>query len=112
MTVTITFKSADGSASWQGTAEPGERLLEVGQGLNVPLEGTCEGVMACSTCHVIVDPAFAALLPPPSEEELDMLDFAYGVSATSRLACQIRLSESVDGLLLHLPKAARNMMAR
>lgn len=110
--IKVIFVSADGNRRWEGVAAPGDRLLEVGQGLDVPLEGACEGAMACSTCHVIVDENFAGRLPPASEEELDMLDFAYGVARTSRLACQIRLGPELDGLILRVPATARNMMGR
>jgi ferredoxin-2, mitochondrial len=112
MAIKVTFLSASGDKRWDARATTGDRLLEVGQGVDVPLEGACEGAMACSTCHVLVDEAWAGKLPAPSDEELDMLDFAYGVGRTSRLACQLRLTEALDGLVLHLPQAARNMMRR
>jgi ferredoxin len=68
--------------------------------------------MACSTCHVIVAPDDFAKLPPPSDEEEDMLDFAYGVSRTSRLACQIRLDETLDRLEVRMPGGSTNMQGR
>ena len=68
-----------------------------------PLEGTCEGQLACATCHVIVDPGDFARLPPASEDEEDMLDLAPGATRTSRLACQIRLDEALDGLTVQIP---------
>jgi len=79
-------------------AVPGERLLEVAQRDGQPLEGTCEGDMACGTCHVIVDAADFDRVPPASEDEEDMLDLAHNATRTSRLACQIVLSEALDGL--------------
>ncbi len=87
---------------------PGDRLLDLAQAYGLPLEGTCGGQMACSTCHVIVDPADAARLSAPSEEEEDMLDFASGAVATSRLACQIVLDDSLDGLRVRVPAEARD----
>ena len=81
----------------------GDRLLDLAQAYGQPLEGTCDGQMACSTCHVIVAPEFAELLPPPSEEEEDMLDFAPGATRTSRLACQITLTDALDGLTVRIP---------
>jgi ferredoxin len=105
----ITFIAANGQEQTQVTASPGDRLLEVAQGAGQPLEGTCEGAMACSTCHVIIDAAWFDKLPPASEDEEDMLDFAAGVRATSRLACQIRLTKALDGLVVHIPALSRDM---
>ncbi len=82
---------------------PGDRLLDIAQAYGLPLEGTCGGQMACSTCHVIVAAADFARLPAASEEEEDMLDFAGGATATSRLACQIVLDETMDGLSIKVP---------
>lgn len=85
-------------------------LLHIAQANDIDMEGACEGSMACSTCHVIVADEWYAKLPEPSEAESDMLDLTYGVSPTSRLACQIELTESLDGLTVRLPTATRNMM--
>ncbi len=93
-------------------AAPGERLLEVGQRFGMPLEGTCEGQMACSTCHVIVDPAWFDRLAPASADEEDMLDLAAGVARTSRLSCQIVLDQALDGLETRIPGESRNMQRR
>ena len=90
-------------------AQPGQRLLEVGQAAGLPLEGTCEGQMACSTCHVIVATEWFDRLPRASEDEEDMLDLAAGVTRTSRLSCQIALSEALDGLEVRVPGEARDM---
>ncbi len=84
-------------------AVPGDRLLDAAQADGQPLEGTCEGQLACATCHVIVDPGDFARLPPASEDEEDMLDLAPGATRTSRLACQIRLDEALDGLTVQIP---------
>jgi len=84
-------------------AQPGDRLLDVAQAHGQPLEGTCDGQMACSTCHVIVDPADFPRLPPPGDEEEALLDFTPHVTRTSRLACQIRLDASLDGLTVRVP---------
>jgi ferredoxin, 2Fe-2S len=88
----------------------GETLLQVAWRNRIGIEGACEGVMACSTCHVIVDPAFADRLPLPGEEEADMLDLAWGLSPTSRLGCQIVLTETLDGLVVRLPAETRNLL--
>ena len=83
--------------------EPGDTLLRVGQAAGMPLEGTCEGQMACSTCHVIVAGEWFDRLAEASEEEEDMLDFAAGARRTSRLACQIDLTAEHDGLSITIP---------
>jgi ferredoxin-2, mitochondrial len=110
--ITINFISADGQTQRSVQAEPGQRLLEVAQNDGQPLEGTCEGQMACSTCHVIVAKDDFARLPKAREEEEDMLDLAAGATRTSRLACQIQLDESLDGLTVRMPSEARNMQGR
>jgi ferredoxin len=100
----IRFISADGSDVQEVSAEPGARLLDVAQAHGQPLEGTCEGQMACSTCHVIIEAADFGLLPRASEEEEDMLDLAVNVTRYSRLACQIRLTGDIERLTVHMPK--------
>ena len=112
MSVRVRFVSADGSRVSEVDAPAGERLLDVAQADGQPLEGTCEGQMACSTCHVIVDPADAPKLPPPSEEEDDILDLALHVTRHSRLACQIVLQEGWQTLTVRMPGGARNMQGR
>lgn len=111
MSVTVTFVSAQGDVQ-AVQAEPGSRLLEVAQAAGQPLEGTCEGQMACSTCHVIVDPADFPRLPPASEEEDDLLDLAAHVTRTSRLACQIVLDAVIGNLTVRIPPEARDMQGR
>jgi ferredoxin len=109
--VKVTFSTHNGE---RVTAEgkPGDRLLEVGQAAGLPLEGTCEGQMACSTCHVIVAREWFAKLPRASEDEEDMLDLAAGVRPTSRLSCQIVLGEGLDGLEVAIPGESRDMQRR
>src|ERR671917_2656832 len=108
----VRFISADGASSREVDAPAGERLLDVAQADGQPLEGTCEGQMACSTCHVIVDPEDFAKLPPASEEEDDMLDLASHVTRTSRLGCQIWLDEALDFLTVRIPGGVHNMQGR
>jgi 2Fe-2S ferredoxin len=86
----------------------GLSVLEVAHKHNVDIEGACEGSLACSTCHVIVDPAWFSKLAKPSEDEEDMLDLAFGLEKTSRLGCQIVITEALDGLTVKLPSATRN----
>lgn len=90
-------------------AEPGDNLLRVAQAAGMPLEGTCEGQMACSTCHVVVAADWFARLPEASEEEEDMLDLAAGVTRTSRLSCQIVLDDTLDGLAVTIPPESYDM---
>ena len=108
----VVFLSADGERRSVVEAAAGQRLLEVAQADGQPLEGTCEGQMACSTCHVIVDPADFAKLPRASEMEEDLLDLASHVSRTSRLACQILLTDGLESLTVRMPGASRNMQGR
>lgn len=107
----VRFISADGETTSEVDAPAGERLLNVAQADGQPLEGTCEGQMACSTCHVIVDAADFAKLPEPSEMEEDLLDLATGVTRYSRLACQIWL-EDIDTLTVRIPSESRDMQGR
>ena len=100
----VTFISADGEQRQEVDAPAGSSLLSVAQAAGQPLEGTCEGQMACSTCHVYVDEAWVEKLPKPESMEEDMLDFAYDVRPTSRLSCQIRVTAEIDGLVLHTPE--------
>ena len=72
------------------------------------MEGACEGSLACSTCHVVVDPAWAPKLVKPTEDEEDMLDLAFGLEQTSRLGCQIVMTAALDGLVVRLPAGTRN----
>ena len=111
MTV-VRFHKADGTLDKEVEAEAGQRLLDVAWAAGQPLEGACEGVMACSTCHVIVDAADFERLPPATAEEEDLLDIAAHVRRTSRLACQILLTEDLKSLSVRVPPAARNWMGR
>ena len=108
----VRFVSADGERVQEIDAPAGERLLDVAQAAGQPLEGTCEGQMACSTCHVIVAAEDFARLPRASEEEEDLLDLAADVRRTSRLACQIRLSETLEKLTVRMPGVSHNMQGR
>lgn len=96
----------------EASADPGARLLEVAQAAGMPLEGTCEGQMACSTCHVIVAPEWFDRLPEAVEDEEDMLDLAAGACRTSRLSCQILLSDALDGLEVRIPPDSHDMQRR
>jgi len=108
--VKVTFITRKGDMV-EVQAAPGDRLLEVAQAAGMPLEGTCEGQMACSTCHVIVARDWFARLPAAAEEEEDMLDLAANVEASSRLSCQIVLSEETDGMVIRIPSASVDAQA-
>lgn len=108
----VRFISADGRHVQEVTGKPGERLLDLAQAHGLPLEGTCEGQMACSTCHVVIAGDDFAKLPPASEEEDDLLDLASHVTRHSRLSCQIWLDEALAMLTVHIPASARDMRGR
>ena len=80
-------------------AESGLSILEIAHKNDINLEGACEGSLACSTCHVIVENKYFNQLEEASEDEEDMLDLAFGVTHTSRLGCQIIMSEELDEIL-------------
>jgi 2Fe-2S ferredoxin len=88
----------------------GLSVMEAAHRHDIDLEGACEGSLACSTCHVIVDPAWFDKLKEPTEDEEDMLDLAFGLARTSRLGCQIIMTEELDGLVVRLPAETRNAM--
>jgi ferredoxin len=108
----VRFVSADGESICEVDAPAGERLLDVAQAAGQPLEGTCEGQMACSTCHVIVAPEDFERLPRASDEEEDMLDLAAHVTRRSRLSCQIWLTDALDTLTVRIPSGFHNMQGR
>lgn len=105
----VTFVYPDGHEQTVD-APSGISVMETAHKFGVPLEGACEGSLACSTCHVIVDKEWFDKLKPASEDEEDMLDLAFGLTHTSRLGCQIMVSETLDGIRVTLPAATRNMM--
>jgi 2Fe-2S ferredoxin len=107
----MTFIERDGSRR-EVDAPLGLSVLEIAHRHKVDIEGACEGSLACSTCHVIVDPEWYDLLKEATEDEEDMLDLAFGLTATSRLGCQIIITEELDGLTVRLPAATRNMLLR
>ena len=105
----VTFVERNGNLR-EIEARAGQTLLDIAWDNDLDVEGACEGSMACATCHVIVDPAWFDRLPDPSEDEEDMLDLAYDIQKTSRLGCQITLTDALDGLVVRLPKDVRNML--
>ena len=105
----MTFIERDGTRRLVD-APLGLSVLEIAHRNDIDLEGACEGSLACSTCHVIVDPEWYELLEEATEDEEDMLDLAFGLTRTSRLGCQIIITEDLDGLTVSLPAGSRNMM--
>lgn len=110
--IRVRFFKADGTLDREIDAQAGDRLLDVAWNARQPLEGACEGCMACSTCHVIVDAKDFERLPPASEEEEDLLDLAAHATRTSRLACQIVLDPGMESFSVRIPPDATNWMGR
>jgi 2Fe-2S ferredoxin len=99
----ITFVKRDGSETVVD-ARDGLSVMEVAIDNDIDIEAACEGSLACATCHMVVDPDWYDKLDAPSDEEEDMLDLAFGLTRTSRLTCQIRVSDAIDGLRVKLPE--------
>lgn len=106
----MTFIKTDGSRV-EVDAPVGLSVLEIAHRNDLDLEGACEGSLACSTCHVVIDPEWYDALVDASEDEEDMLDLAFGLTRTSRLGCQIIMTEELDGLTVSLPAGTRNLMS-
>ncbi|KAF6258468.1 putative adrenodoxin [Scenedesmus sp. NREL 46B-D3] len=108
-TISVTFVSEKDGSETTVKAPIGKHLLEVAHDNDVELEGACEASLACSTCHVIVeDEDYFHRIPEPTEDELDMLDLAFGLAETSRLGCQVVATKELDGLRVKIPSATRN----
>jgi len=105
----MTFIERDGTHR-EVDAPLGLSVLEIAHKHGVEIEGACEGSLACSTCHVIVDPAWFPKLTAPTEDEEDMLDLAFGLEETSRLGCQIVMTPELDNLVVKLPAGSRNLL--
>ena len=105
----MTFIATDGTQLLVH-APIGDSVLDIAHDNQIAIEGACEGSMACSTCHVIIDKSWYQKLDEASEDEEDMLDLAFGLTRTSRLGCQIVITEELDGLVVALPKETRNML--
>jgi ferredoxin len=108
--IKVRFHKPDGTLDKEVEAKAGQRLLDVAWAAGQPLEGACEGVMACSTCHVIVDKADFEKLPRASDEEEDLLDLASHATRTSRLSCQIILTDDMGTLDVRIPAGSKNWL--
>ncbi|KAF5381038.1 hypothetical protein D9615_004158 [Tricholomella constricta] len=107
--IKIHFNDSKGILIKTVEANEGDDLLSIAHEYDIDLEGACEGSVACSTCHVILEPEFYDRMPEPDDEENDMLDMAFGLTDTSRLGCQVVLKRELDGMTATLPSATRNM---
>ena len=105
---TVTFIDPDGTRH-DIEARAGQTLLDIAHANDIDIEGACEGSLACSTCHVIVEPDWFDRLKPIEEDEEDMLDLAFGLTATSRLGCQVVVTDELDGLIVHLSSETTNL---
>ncbi|CAO3416894.1 ferredoxin family 2Fe-2S iron-sulfur cluster binding protein [Azospirillum doebereinerae] len=103
----MTFIETDGNRR-EVEAPLGLSVLEIAHKHSLDLEGACEGSLACSTCHVVIEPEWYDVLPDAAEDEEDMLDLAFGLTKTSRLGCQIIMTEELDGLTVRLPGGSNN----
>ncbi|KAH8112395.1 ferredoxin [Phellopilus nigrolimitatus] len=107
--IKVHFKDSKGELLKTVEANEGDNILEIAHEYDIDLEGACEGSVACSTCHVILSPEHYDVLPEPEDDENDMLDMAFGLTDTSRLGCQVKLTKDLDGITCTLPAATRNM---
>ena len=108
--INITIISRDGKRHNLRASE-GDTLLDIARKNNIEeIEGSCEGCMACSTCHVVVDESWYKKLEKATDEENDMLDFAFGLTQHSRLGCQIKITSNLNGLIVWLPAGVNNML--
>ncbi|RMZ93012.1 adrenodoxin mitochondrial [Brachionus plicatilis] len=105
--VNITYVLKDGIRQ-QVRGKIGDNILYLAHRYKIPLEGACEASLACSTCHVYVDPKYLDKLAEPKEEEEDMLDLAPFLKNNSRLGCQIILKKELEKMEITLPQATRN----
>ena len=105
----MTFIDRDGN-ELTVEAPLGNTILDIAHANEIDIEGACEGCLACSTCHIVVEPDWYKKLAAPSEDEEDMLDLVFGLTRTSRLGCQIEITKEMDGLRVQLPSETRNML--
>ena len=105
----MTFIDRDGN-ELTVEAPLGNTILDIAHANDIDIEGACEGCMACSTCHIVIEPNWYKKLAAPSEDEEDMLDLVFGLTRTSRLGCQIEITKEMDGLRVQLPSETRNML--
>eukprot|EP00892_Ulva_mutabilis_P003177 jgi/Ulvmu1/12860/UM098_0045.1 len=106
--ISVTFVDRDGT-KYDVQASVGENMLSVAHREEIDLEGACEGSLACSTCHVVIeDKDVFDKIPEADDDENDMLDLAFGLTETSRLGCQVIAQPELDGMVMRIPDATRN----
>jgi len=108
MLVKITYDCA--GEKTEVDAKIGETLLDIAHDNDIEVEGACGGELACSTCHCILEEHIFEGLPEPDEEEEDMLDLAWGLTDTSRLGCQVKVTEAMEGMVILVPDETSNLM--
>ncbi|PCH07786.1 Adrenodoxin [Penicillium occitanis (nom. inval.)] len=109
--INVSFIDKDGE-KYDFQVSEGDNLLDIAQANDLEMEGACGGSCACSTCHVIVEDAdLYDRMPEPDDDENDMLDLAFGLTETSRLGCQVKMTKDLDGLVVRLPAMTRNLQA-
>ncbi|KAK4451962.1 2Fe-2S iron-sulfur cluster binding domain-containing protein [Podospora aff. communis PSN243] len=107
----VTFVDKEGEEH-KIAVNAGDNLLDIAQAHDLEMEGACGGSCACSTCHVIVtDQKYYDQMPEPDDDENDMLDLAFGLTETSRLGCQVKMTKELDGMVVKLPSMTRNLQA-
>jgi ferredoxin len=112
-TIRVIFEAGDGSGDKETVyANEGDSILDIAHDNDIEIEGACGGEMACSTCHVILEQRIFDKLPKPQDEEEDMLDLAIGLTKTSRLGCQVKVTKDMDGMVVRLPAEVANMQTK
>ncbi|KAH8833761.1 ferredoxin [Flagelloscypha sp. PMI_526] len=107
--IKLHFQDSKGAPIKTIEGNEGDDILSLAHEWDIDLEGACERSIACSTCHVILPEEQYDTLPEPSDDENDMLDMAFGLTDTSRLGCQVYLTRELDGMVVKIPSATRNM---
>ncbi|SGZ35398.1 BQ5605_C060g12724 [Microbotryum silenes-dioicae] len=106
--ITLHFKKPNGEIETV-QANEGDDIVDISWEYDLDIEAACEKSVACSTCHVILEDDVYDKLEEPSDDENDMLDLAFGLTDTSRLGCQIKVTKDFDGTTITLPSATRNL---
>ncbi|KAM0753105.1 ferredoxin [Meredithblackwellia eburnea MCA 4105] len=107
--IKLIFKKSNGQVLEEVEANEGDDIVDVSWEYDLDIEAACEKSVACSTCHVILEPDVYDALEEPSDDENDMLDLAFGLTDTSRLGCQVKITKDMDGTTITLPSATRNL---
>lgn len=108
-TIAVTYHDEKDDSTKTCQVPVGENLMEAAHSNDIDLEGACEGSLACSTCHIVIESReMFDKLPEADDDENDMLDLAFGLTETSRLGCQVIATEDIDGISVRIPSATRN----